>query len=144
MLQGGGAENINDINNIDEYIARRIGESITGQRGKTLQGLIEQGGGYKGDLEISGDPGDITSGALTLEGPVGVTVNSSGFSVSGYLTGVDDDFDFNSNPDRGALGDAAVVLGGILGEMGTLGRAKTFRQNYYGTVYYQFTATAGR
>jgi RHS repeat-associated protein len=133
-----GQENIRGIRGVHTEIAEALGNSFLaagGSRG-TVAKLVEQGGGEEPNLQMSVTTKDITAGSFTMIGAIGVKTDDEGFTVSGYLTGVAERFDFNNNPARGPVRNQIEMAGGLMGEAIAVGRAKTFYQDYYGTIYF--------
>ena len=124
-----GSENIN-TRRMNTYAAKRLGQSaIDG----TLNELASSGGGIDNHFNYSGNTGDWTAGAMTFRGKVSVSSRDGGYSARGFVTGQDEMFDFNSNPNRS--NNQGVVTGGeILDWAG----GEPFEQRYYGTIYFQY------
>ncbi|MDZ4055869.1 MAG: hypothetical protein U1D69_02705 [Polynucleobacter sp.] len=90
---------------------------------------------------MSFDTKDITAGSMSLSGRMIVTIRDGRVISSGYLTGVGEWFDYNSNSRRGVVGNAAVVAAGVGGEVASAGYARRFWQDYHGTIYFGFART---
>jgi hypothetical protein len=134
-----GQEDVRNIGGVHFAIALAMGESYMGSNGRagTLNSLIQQGGGDSDTFRMSVRTPDVTAGSFNLTGILFVAVSEDVYAARGVLTGVTERFDFNSNPARGPIGNPAAMAGGIIGEVRSLGRARTFDQDYYGTIYFR-------
>jgi hypothetical protein len=131
-----GQEDINAIRGIHRDIAVAVGESYMASGGSagTLDRLIGAGGGVQDPSTMRLRTRDVTAGSIQLSGVLIVAVSGDVYAARGILTGTTEPFDFNSNPARGPVGNAAVIFGGVMGEALSGGRAQTFDQDYYGTI----------
>jgi hypothetical protein len=118
-------------------LTKIIGESAAGRTGpRSFQSAINQSIANNGapvfiDTTATIDTGGVVVGRVNSELRGWLTANGGKWEFEGYVIGRPEDFDFNSDPDRGRVKNEVAKAVGAVGH--ALG-AVDYRANYTGSI----------